>query len=145
MDAILVVNAGSSSLKFQVFALRDGDLERRVRGQIDGIGVRPRLRAADGTGGALVDRSYEPAHVPDLPAAIAETRGWLRTLQGLDLRAIGHRVVHGGPEFDRPVLIDAAILERLGRYQSLAPLHQPNNLAPIRLAMDINPDVPQVA
>jgi acetate kinase len=145
MDAILVVNAGSSSLKFQVFALRDGGLERRVRGQIDGIGPRPRLRAADGAGASLVDRSFEPADVPDLPAAIAETRTWLRTLDGLDLRAIGHRVVHGGPEFDRPVLIDAGVLDRLGRYQTLAPLHQPNNLAPIRLAMEIDPDVPQVA
>jgi acetate kinase len=145
MDAILVVNAGSSSLKFQVFALGDGGLERQVRGQIDGIGVRPRLRAADGRGASLVDRSYQPADVPDLPAAINETRRWLRALEGLDLRAIGHRVVHGGPEFDRPVLIDAAVLDRLARYQVLAPLHQPNNLAPIRLAMEINPDVPQVA
>ena len=101
MDAILVVNAGSSSLKFQVFGLAGGGLERRVRGQIDGIGVRPRLKAADGAGTALVDRSFEPAEVGDLPAAIAETRDWLRTLEGLDLRAIGHRVVHGGPEFDR--------------------------------------------
>jgi acetate kinase len=145
MDAILVINAGSSSLKFQLFGL-DGDrLERRVRGQIDGIGVRPRLRAADGAGGALVDRSWEPGEVGDLPAAITEVRAWLRTLDGIDLRAIGHRVVHGGPDFDRPVLIDEAVLDRLARYQTLAPLHQPNNLAPIRLAMEINAAVPQVA
>ena len=145
MDAILVVNAGSSSLKFQIFAIAGGGLERRVRGQIDGIGVRPRLRAADGDGAALVDRSFAPAEVADLPAAIAETRAWLATLEGFALRAIGHRVVHGGPDFDRPVLIDEAVLDRLARYQSLAPLHQPNNLAPIRLAMEINPEVPQVA
>jgi acetate kinase len=145
MDSILVINAGSSSLKFQVFGLGDGGLERRIRGQIDGIGVRPRLRAADGGGASLVDRSYQPADVPDLPAATSETRDWLRSLEGLDLRAIGHRVVHGGPDFDRPVLIDAAVLDRLARYQALAPLHQPNNLAPIRLAMEIDPDVPQVA
>jgi acetate kinase len=144
MDAILVINAGSSSLKFQVFALRDG-LERRVRGQIDGIGVRPRLRAADGAGAGLVDRAFEPADIPDLPAAIAETRDWLRTLEGFELRAIGHRVVHGGPEFDGPVLIDASVLDRLAGYQTLAPLHQPNNLAPIHLAMEIDPDVAQVA
>jgi acetate kinase len=145
MDAILVVNAGSSSLKFQVFALQDGGLTRRIRGQMDGIGVRPRIRAADSAGAVLVDRAFEVAHVPDLPAAITETRGWLRTLDGLTFRAIGHRVVHGGAEFDRPVLIDAPVLDRLARYQTLAPLHQPNNLAPIRLAMEINPDVPQVA
>ena len=110
-----------------------------MRGQIDGIGVRPRLRAADGAGATLVDRSYDPAEVRDLPAAIAETRDWLRALEGLELRAIGHRVVHGGPEFDRPVLIDAAVLDRLARYETLAPLHQPNNLAPIRLGMAIEP------
>jgi acetate kinase len=145
MDAIFVVNAGSSSLKFQVFSLADGALERRVRGQIDSIGVRPRLRAADGAGTVLIDRMYDPAAVVNLPAAIAETRVWLRTLEGLDLRAIGHRVVHGGPEFDRPVLIDAAVLDRLTRYETLAPLHQPNNLAPIRLGITTNPDLPQVA
>jgi acetate kinase len=145
MDAILVVNAGSSSLKFQVFALQDGDIERRVRGQIDGIGVRPRLRAADGGGAILVDRAYQSAEVPDLPAAINETREWLRKLEGLELRAIGHRVVHGGPDYAQPALITEGVLDRLGRYQALAPLHQPNNLAPIRLAMEINPDVPQVA
>jgi acetate kinase len=145
MDAILVVNAGSSSLKFQLFALRDGGLVRRIRGQVDGIGTRPRLRAVDGDGDGLVDRAFGPAEIPDLPAAIAETRAWLAALEGIALRAIGHRVVHGGPDFDRPVLVDAAVLDRLDRLQSLAPLHQPNNLAPIRLAMDINPDVPQVA
>lgn len=145
MEAILVLNAGSSSLKFQVFGLRDGGLARQARGQIDGIGVRPRLKVADATGGSLVDRTYEAAQIADLPAAISETRDWLRTLEGLQLRAIGHRVVHGGPEFDRPVLINAQILDRLARYQTLAPLHQPNNLAPIGLAMEINPDVPQIA
>jgi acetate kinase len=145
MDAILVVNAGSSSLKFQIFGVIVGGLECRVRGQIDGIGVRPRLRAADGSGATLVDRIYTPADVHDLPSAIAETRAFFATLDGFALRAIGHRVVHGGPDFDRPVLIDEPILGRLVRYQNLAPLHQPNNLAPIRLAMEIAPEVPQVA
>ncbi len=145
MDAILVVNAGSSSLKFQVFGPAGGGLESRARGQVDGIGARPRLRVTDGAGAVLVDRTHAPSEVPDLPAAIAEARAWLRGLEGLEIRAIGHRVVHGGPEFDRPVLVDAAILARLARYQALAPLHQPNNLAPIRLAMAIDPGAPQVA
>ncbi|MCB1404411.1 MAG: hypothetical protein KDJ81_17365, partial [Rhodobacteraceae bacterium] len=75
MDAILVVNAGSSSLKVQVFGLDGGGFERRLRGQLDGIGLRPRLRAADGAGAVLVDRRYRPAEIRDLPAAIAEVGG----------------------------------------------------------------------
>jgi acetate kinase len=145
MDAILALNAGSSSLKFQLFSVERRDLQRRVRGQLDGIGTRPRLRASGPDGAALVERSYGPDAVADLPAAIAEVRSWLRTLPDVTLRAIGHRVVHGGPDFDRPVRIDATVLEKLAGYQEFAPLHQPNNLAPIRLAMEINPSVPQVA
>ena len=145
MDAILAVNAGSSSLKFQLFAAKAGRLERRVRGQLDGIGTRPRLRASGADGAMLVDRSWAPDVVADLPAGIAEVRSWLRTIPDVTLRAIGHRVVHGGPDFDRPVRLDAAVLEKLATYQEFAPLHQPNNLAPIRLAMEIDPSVPQVA
>lgn len=145
MDAILVVNAGSSSLKFQIFEIVGKELERRIRGQIDGIGARPRLRAATASGEVLVDRSYEQAAMRDLPAAIAEAGDWLRSLDGFVLRAIGHRVVHGGPNYAQPILLDHDILDKLATFQELAPLHQPNNLAPIRLAMEINPLVPQVA
>src|SRR5690349_17553843 len=134
MDAILIVNAGSSSLKFQIFGVIDGQLTRQLRGQFDGVGTRPRLRATANKG-TLIDRSFAADAVADLPTAIAETRSWLRTLEGFELRAIGHRVVHGGPDYVRPVLIDETVLDRLAAYQELAPLHQPNNLAPIRLAM----------
>ncbi|WEX90506.1 acetate kinase [Sinorhizobium garamanticum] len=145
MDALLVVNAGSSSLKFQVFGIAGMDLTRQIRGKIDGIGTRPRLQATAADNSQLIDQTYDAKAVHDLPAAITEARRWLLTLEGFELRAVGHRVVHGGPDYARPVLIDAAVLDRLASYQDLAPLHQPNNLAPIRLAMEINPDVPQVA
>ncbi|MDW9788653.1 acetate/propionate family kinase [Sinorhizobium meliloti] len=145
MDAILVVNAGSSSLKFQVFGIEGANLTRQVRGQIGGIGTRPRLQVKGADGTVLIDQSYAAEAVRDLPAAIAAAREWLLTIEGFELRAIGHRVVHGGPDFAQPVLIDTTMLDRLASYQDLAPLHQPNNLAPIRLAMEINPDVPQVA
>ena len=145
METILVVNAGSSSLKFQLFDVVAGAPQRKIRGQLEGIGVHPRLRATDAAGVLLVDRAYPPAAIVDLPTAIEATRAWLQTLGGVEIHAIGHRVVHGGPDFDRPVLIDEAILGQLARFQSLAPLHQPNNLAPIRLAMDIAPDRAQVA
>ncbi|MFL5046246.1 MAG: acetate/propionate family kinase [Xanthobacteraceae bacterium] len=146
MDTILVVNAGSSSLKFQVFAT-DGaqDLRRLVKGQMDGIGTRPRLRADAADGKRLIDRSYPPGEVPDVPTAIGATATWLRETQKVQLLAVGHRVVHGGPEYDRPVLVDQEVVTRLDRYVSLAPLHQPNNLAPIRALLARRPDLPQVA
>ncbi len=145
MDAILVVNAGSSSLKFQIFTVSHSDLARQVRGQLDGIGQRPRLRASDAQGRSLVDVTFQRDEVPDLPHAIDKTRTWLRSLEGFSLMAIGHRVVHGGPDHAAPIIIDHALLDTLATYAELAPLHQPNNLLPIRLAMDFNPDVPQVA
>ncbi|MCX2721392.1 acetate/propionate family kinase [Roseibium salinum] len=144
-DALLVINAGSSSLKFQIFTLDGRSLARKFRGQIDGISVRPRLRVFDAEGIATVDRTYEPAEIPDLPAAISETEAWLRSVGESDLYAIGHRVVHGGPDYAAPVRIDEDVLARLASFQDLAPLHQPNNLAPIRMAMEIDPAVPQVA
>jgi acetate kinase len=144
MDAILVINSGSSSLKFQLFACGD-ELRRRLRGQLDGIGIRPRLRAAAADGSALVDCEYAAREVPDLPAAIGLTRAWLRGLEGVELVAIGHRVVHGGPDFTGPVLVDARTLERLAAFEPLAPLHQPVSLAYIRFAMENDPELPQVA
>jgi acetate kinase len=146
MDAILVINAGSSSVKFQVFGIgRDGSLARLIKGQMDGIGARPRLRAEANDRTVLINKQYMRDKVPDVPAAIAETGSWLRQNQSFNLAAIGHRVVHGGPDYDRPVLVDRAVLAGLERYVSLAPLHQPNNLAPIRTLMSRFPDLPQVA
>lgn len=145
MQAILVVNAGSSSLKFHVFAIEAGQLSRRLRGQIDGIGVRPLLRAVGANNSTLVELTYAAADIPDLPAATTAVRKWLRGLSGFELKAVGHRVVHGGPDFDRPVRIDADTVARLAALSELAPLHQPNNLAPIRLVMEIDPGMAQVA
>lgn len=146
MDTILVVNAGSSSLKFQVFAIEPGrTLKRIIKGQVDGIGARPRLRAAGADGATMVDRAFAPAEVPDLPHALHEAGGWLLQGHGLDFVAVGHRVVHGGPDYSHPVLVTPAIVERLARFIPLAPLHQPNNLAPIRATFARRPDLPQVA
>ncbi|MBP7240996.1 acetate/propionate family kinase [Amaricoccus sp.] len=145
MRTLLVVNAGSSSLKFQLFDVADGAPKRRIRGQMDGIGVHPRLRATDAAGATLVDREEPATTILDLPTAIEATRAWFQTLGDLEIHAIGHRVVHGGPDFDRAVLLDPDVLARLERLAPLAPLHQPNNLAPIRLVAEIAPDVPQVA
>jgi len=146
MDTILVVNAGSSSVKFQVFGLKQGnDLERQIKGQIDGVGSRPRLRASTADGRVLVDRTYESEVVRDVTAALATAGAWLRSELKIDPMAIGHRVVHGGPDYDKPVRVDQKVLTQLERYVSLAPLHQPYNLAPIRSILSNNPDLAQVA
>jgi acetate kinase len=146
MDTILVVNAGSSSLKFQVFATDAKEsLTRLLKGQMEGIGTRPRLRAESADKAALIDRVYGAKEITDLPGAIAEVGNWLRDTQKFDLIAVGHRVVHGGPDYDRPILLDHDVVNNLARYIPLAPLHQPNNLAPIRSLLVRRPDLPQVA
>jgi acetate kinase len=146
MDAILVVNAGSSSVKFQIFGLASpGVPQRLVKGQMDGIGTRPRLRAENSDGSSLVDKTYRPEEIPDVPAAIGATADWLRETQRLRLLAVGHRVVHGGPSYDRPVVVDQKVLKHLEQYNSLAPLHQPNNLAPIHSLLTRRPELTQVA
>ena len=146
MDSILVINAGSSSVKFQVFST-DGkrSLDRLIKGHVDGIGTNPRLRASAADGSILIDKNYAANEIVDVPAALSFAGDWLRRERKLALMAVGHRVVHGGPRYDRPVLIDAEVLARLERLVSLAPLHQPNNLAPIRAILARNPELPQVA
>ena len=146
MKNILVANAGSSSVKFQVFAVDGGGkLARVLKGQMDGIGTHPRLRASQSDGKSLVDREYEIAAVPDVPAALQTAGAWLRDEQRVEPSAVGHRVVHGGPDYTTPVLINAEVLTRLERYVPLAPLHQPHNLAPIRSILTNSPQLPQVA
>src|SRR5262245_22318007 len=111
MDTVLVVNAGSSSVKFQVFrAGGDGGLARLIKGQVDGIGTRPRLRASAADGAALIDETHPPERVADVPAGLALAGAWLRNAQKLEPAAVGHRVVHGGPQYDRPVLVNGEVL-----------------------------------
>jgi acetate kinase len=146
MDTILVVNAGSSSVKFQVFAVdRDGRLQRQLKGQMDGIGSRPRLRATGVNGDTLAERAYPIEAVADVSTAIMVAGSWLRDELRITPMAVGHRVVHGGPDYDRPILVDHGLVARLERYTTLAPLHQPHNLAPIKSLLANFPALPQVA
>src|SRR5262245_9086544 len=145
-DTILVVNAGSSSIKFQLFEVDAGDqLQRRLKGQIEGIGVKPRLAAKDAKGEILVDKTWTPAEAADVPAALGKVVEFLRAEIGTLPIAVGHRVVHGGPDYSAPILIDAAVVERLQAFTPLAPLHQPNNLGPIRTLLQRQPQLRQVA
>jgi acetate kinase len=146
MESILVVNAGSSSVKFQVFGLGgQKELQPLLRGEMEGIGVRPRLKVRNSGDALLVDKTFSPESVPDAATAIRTAGAWLSSTQELNLVAVGHRVVHGGPEYDHPVLIDEVVLSRLERYVPLAPLHQPSNLAPIHSIRERYPGLPQVA
>src|SRR4029079_7981915 len=145
MDSVLVVNAGSSSLKFRVLTVPAGRLLSVVRGQVDGIGTRPRLKATGADNAVLADQSYEAGQVGDLAAAIQVAGAMLREKHGVNFAAVGHRVVHGGPVYDQPVLIDDEVGSQLARFVPLALWHQPNNLAPIRAIRERFPDLPQVA
>lgn len=141
-DLIGVVNAGSSSLKFSVYA---GD-ECLLNGQVDGIGVRPAAKAKTGRGEALPppDLSAAPPKTPGdaLLALMPWLQGWLA---GRRLAAIGHRVVHGGPKYAAPARVTPDLVTELEAFVPLAPLHQPHNLSPIRTALERNPGLPQVA
>src|SRR5579883_93572 len=107
MNTILVINAGSSSIKFEIFeVIKSRVPQRRLKGQVDGIGTRPRLHAYARDGAPLIEASYEPDAIADVPAGMAAAGDWLRKTQQFDLIAVGHRVVHGGPQYDRPIIVD---------------------------------------
>jgi acetate kinase len=146
-DTILVINAGSSSIKFQLFALNGpSGLERRLKGQIEGIGVKPHLIAKDANGAVLKDATWPGPDVPAAPEALEKVVEFLGAfLKGKLPLAVGHRVVHGGISFSAPTLVTPEIVATLETYISLAPLHQPNNLAPIKAFHARLPHIPQVA
>ena len=144
-DYALVLNAGSSSLKFCVFARPEGDDWRlESRGQIDAIGTAPRLSVKDGKGGKLADQKLDGVH--DQHGALDALAAWLRSMYGgARVLGVGHRVVHGGVRFSGPTLITPEVLAELERLVPLAPLHQPYNLAAIDAVTKRLPNVPQVA
>jgi acetate kinase len=146
-QSIFVLNTGSSSIKFQLFAIGPDDrLERQIKGQVGGIGVSPQLVARNKDNASLVERSWPASEVGDVPTALDAIVQWLRQQLSDQLPiAVGHRVVHGGPFFKRPVLIDDPTIERLETLNRLAPLHQPVNLAAIKAIRARHPDLPQVA
>jgi acetate kinase len=145
-DYALVLNAGSSSLKFCVFQRPDGQRWRlEARGQVEGIGTSPRLSAADTHGRKLADEQLA-AWVQSGRDAIDVLALWLRSnYGGAKVVGVGHRVVHGGAKFTRPVVVTKEVLAELRELVPLAPLHQPYNLAAIEAVFDRLPDVPQVA
>lgn len=145
-DAILVINAGSSSIKFSAFEASDGQLALTVRGQVESLYTQPRFVARDASGVVLAERSWEDGSTLGHDGGIEYIGGWVgEQLASSRLLGVGHRVVHGGLDFTQPVRVDAAILTSLEKYIPLAPLHQPHNLKPIQQMLQRQPDLPQVA
>jgi acetate kinase len=145
-DAILVLNAGSSSIKFSLFqshaALGKSDL--LCEGQLSGVGEIVHFVATDNHGNTLADQ-----HLPqgsDHEAALAVILNWVdQHFPEHALLAAGHRVVHGGIRYAAPVLIDDAVVNELRRLIPLAPLHQPHHIAAIEALQRLHPALPQVA
>ena len=143
-DYALVLNAGSSSLKFCVFERPVGERwHLESRGQIEGIGTAPRLSVKDEIGHSLVKKDVPAKDGSEAIAALAE---WLRSMYGGSrVLGVGHRVVHGGARFSGPTIIDTEVMKELHQLVPLAPLHQPYNLAAIEAVFERLPNVPQVA
>jgi acetate kinase len=140
-NAIAVINAGSSSVKFAIYQATKGE-RCLFRGQVEGIGVAPRLKIEDGKGDAVEERTLS-AQGFDHGAAtreIIQTGSML--FKGESVIAFGHRVVHGGLKYGGPVRVSDAVLDDLGKLEPLAPLHQPHNLAPIRVVAELAPEIP---
>ena len=144
---ILVLNAGSSSIKFSVFEVREGlDPTGRAEGQLEGLGTAPRLVARDGDGSKVAEERWSTADVPDHAEGLRRIGAFLRArFSGSALAGVGHRVVHGGTRYSAPVVVTPELLAELEAFVPLAPLHQPNNLAAIRAVAAFDPELPQVA
>jgi acetate kinase len=142
----VVINAGSSSLKFCVFRRPDGlPWLIETRGQIEGIGTAPRFTAKDGEGKGVLDRRLEPS-VNDGRKALGAVADWLgERYGGSPVRGVGHRIVHGGAKYTGPTIVTPEVLTDLRALIPLAPLHQPYNLQAIDAVAERLPDVPQVA
>ena len=145
-DAIVVLNAGSSSFKFSLFGMAGRELELVARGQAEGLYTSPRFVAKDGAGKVLDEKSWGDGESLGHEGALDHLVGFLRgRADGYQLVGVGHRVVHGGLEYSQPARVTAPVLQALEKYIPLAPLHQPHNLAPIRGLLQRAPDLPQVA
>lgn len=145
-NAFIVLNAGSSSIKFSTFIERGDDLALSVRGQVEGLYTATRFISKAPDGSVKAEKSWpenaKVGHAEALEHLISHLRLELAENR---LVGVGHRVVHGGPLYNQPVRVDAQVLATLENFIPLAPLHQPHNLTPIRRAVEIDPELPQVA
>jgi acetate kinase len=146
--AILTLNAGSSSVKFALFQVNAGGLELRVKGQVEGLMRAPHFTVKDAQGTLLAQSYWEAAGGTHTGHSLAFEHiwRWLQTQGDSEaILAVGHRIVHGGPEFTQPVIIDDQVLAKLEALVPLMPLHQPHNLAAVRAVARRRSQLPQVA
>jgi acetate kinase len=145
-DVILVLNSGSSSIKFSVFVERADQIELKFRGQVEGLYASPRFIAKDSAGTEIGAHKWGDGKQLGHEGAVAHLAEFLSDQREHNhLIAVGHRVVHGGRDFSSPTLVSPNVIGTLERYIPLAPLHQPHNLVPIRLLNQRRPELPQVA
>jgi acetate kinase len=145
-DVILVLNAGSSSIKFSAFATQGSEMELVMRGQIEGIFTSPRFAAKDSHGAQIGSKDWGEGVDLGHAGAIGFLADFLRAhKEGYALSAVGHRVVHGGMAFSQAVRVTPDVVSELAKLIPLAPLHQPHNLKPIEIVAQQRPDLPQVA
>lgn len=144
-DGILVINAGSSSIKFSLFSVKAGaELELNLKGQLEGIGSQPHFIAH--AGGRTLAERYWPDRTTARAALLEYLLDWIRDYPAAGpVRAVGHRVVFGGERYNAPALIDAELIAVLQTLTPLMPLHLPINLAPIEAIDRLAPALPQVA
>ena len=144
-DYTVVVNAGSSSLKFSVYRRAESDSwTLEARGQVEGIGTSPKFSAKDGADKPIGDVALDPT-IRDARAALGFVANWLRDrYHGAHVCGVGHRVVHGGAQYSGPTIVTPEVLENLRALIPLAPLHQPYNLSAIEAVWERLPGVPQV-
>ena len=145
-SVIGVLNAGSSSVKFSLFAVNGTDLRPLFRGDLEGIGTDPHFFVSDAGGATVADERDPLAEVASPEDAVHRIFTWVEShREGLEIVGVGHRVVHGGPVYSEPVVVDGSTLQALAAFVPLAPSHQPHNLAPIREIQRRRPGLIQVA
>ncbi len=146
-NAILVINAGSSSIKFAGFTESEtGEPDLLGKGQIEGIGTAPYFYVKDDNGSLVGEYRWPSGSAVGHAESLHHLIEWIeKNATGVRVAAAGHRVVHGGLRYSGPTLIDDTVMTELEKLVALAPLHQPNNLAGIRALAKEHPELPQVA
>jgi acetate kinase len=145
-DAVLALNAGSSSIKFALFEMAAATLTLLSRGEMEGIGTAPHFLARNAAGAVLTEQFWPAEAGADHETLLARVLDWVDAHLAPDvLIGVGHRVVHGGAEFTAPTRLTAQVLTRLTALTPLAPLHQPHSLSPVEAIARLRPGLPQVA